>query len=83
MSAAQASEVPEAQATSTGQTPVEDQSHLPPGRRKYRRLDAPTPEQIASVSIDLTVTMHRNAKGRGGSGGSGVSSAIASVNTVD
>lgn len=45
--AAVVSEVPEAPASN----PVpNDQSHLPPGRRKYRRLEPTTAEQIASVS---------------------------------
>ncbi|PSC72764.1 import inner membrane translocase subunit Tim22 [Micractinium conductrix] len=41
------SEVPEAPSTSSS-APPKDQSHLPPGLRKYRRLDAPTQEAIAS-----------------------------------
>lgn len=49
-SEASVSEVPEAPITP--EAPVKpnpkDQSHLPPGLRRYRRLEAPTQEQIAS-----------------------------------
>lgn len=47
------SEVPEAPSTS-GNTGRRDQSDLPPGLRKYRRLEAPTAEQIASVRMFLS-----------------------------
>ncbi|KAI3436827.1 hypothetical protein D9Q98_006237 [Chlorella vulgaris] len=46
MASVEASEIPEAPASSN--PPAGDQSHLPPGRRTYRRLEAPTAEQIAS-----------------------------------
>lgn len=44
------SEVPEAP-SSSGSKSRGDQADLPPGLRKYRRLEAPTAEQIASVSM--------------------------------
>ena len=53
-----ASEVPEAPASSSSSsagpppgTPPGSQVHLAPWERKYRRLDPPTAEQIASVRV--------------------------------
>lgn len=47
----EASDVPEAavQPQPQPQQISANQSHLPPALRKYRRIDAPTQEQIASV----------------------------------